>query len=100
MHGPAYWTFVIEELPRFVRSVSDRREDNFVAGLSMIGYGALKLALNRSEKFAAAISLSGVLDIVSVLRNLIHPVFKVNEYFGSFGNLKVVTLTYSLNSEN
>jgi putative tributyrin esterase len=91
MHGPAYWTYVSEELPRFVRSVfplSDKREDNFVAGLSMGGCGAFKLALNQPEKFAAGISLSGVLDIVAALRNPIHTVFNVNEYFGGFDKLK------------
>jgi putative tributyrin esterase len=91
LHGPAYWTFISEELPRFVRSVfplSDKREDNFVAGLSMGGYGAFKLALNKPEKFAAGISLSGVLDIVAALRNPIHTVFNVNEYFGGFDKLK------------
>ena len=90
LHGPAYWAFVSEELPRFVRSVfplSEKREDNFVAGLSMGGYGALKLALNKPEKIAAAISLSGVLDIVTVMRNPIHPVFNIDEYFGGFDKL-------------
>jgi len=65
-HGHRYWTFVSEELPRVVDSffnVSTRREDTFVAGLSMGGYGALKLALSHPERFAAAASLSGVVDI-------------------------------------
>jgi putative tributyrin esterase len=91
VHGPAYWTFVSEELPRFVRSVfplSDKREDNFVAGLSMGGYGAFKLALNKAEKFAAAISIFGVLDITAVMKDPIHPVFNVDEYFGGFGKLE------------
>jgi putative tributyrin esterase len=91
LHGPAYWTFISEELPRFVRAafpLSDKREDNFVAGVSMGGYGALKLALNKPESFAAAISLSGVLDIVTVMEKPIHPVFDVDEYFGGFDKLK------------
>ncbi|MGI6004403.1 MAG: alpha/beta hydrolase [Christensenellales bacterium] len=37
---------------------SRRREDNFIAGLSMGGYGALVYALNHPEKFAAAAVLS------------------------------------------
>ena len=66
--GNAYWTFVAEELPRIARSffpLSGRREDTFVAGLSMGGYGAFKLALNHPDRFAAAASLSGVLDIAT-----------------------------------
>lgn len=38
--GAAYWTFISEELPALARSffpLSDKREDNFVAGLSMGG---------------------------------------------------------------
>ncbi|MFI7585932.1 alpha/beta hydrolase [Spongisporangium articulatum] len=64
--GNAYWTFVSEELPQIAQSffnLSPAREDTFVAGLSMGGYGAFKLALRRPERFAAAASLSGVLDI-------------------------------------
>jgi S-formylglutathione hydrolase FrmB len=47
--------------------LSHEREDTFVAGLSMGGYGAFKLALRCPEKFAAAASLSGALDLVSRL---------------------------------
>lgn len=64
--GGRYWDFISEELPQIVKSffnVSDKREDTFVAGLSMGGYGALKLAFNYPERFAAAASLSGVVDI-------------------------------------
>src|SRR5574339_546099 len=47
-HGGKYWQFISEEIPAFVRntfSLSSARKDNFVAGLSMGGYGAFKLAL-------------------------------------------------------
>jgi putative tributyrin esterase len=89
-HGPAYWTYVSEELPRYLRSVfplSPRREDNFVAGISMGGYGALKMALNKPDQYAAGICLSGALDIVSIMKNPIHPIFNVDEYFGGFEKL-------------
>lgn len=65
-HGNRYWTFLSEELPEVCRSyfrLSDRRADTFVAGLSMGGYGALKWALRRPDRFAAAASLSGALDV-------------------------------------
>ena len=70
-HGGRYWTFLSEELPSVVESffrVSRRREDTFVAGLSMGGYGALKWALREPERFAAAASLSGALDVVALQR--------------------------------
>ena len=66
-YGVNYFNFVAKELPSLFRStfrgVSDRREDNIVAGLSMGGYGALKLALTYPEQYAACISLSGSLDV-------------------------------------
>ncbi|WP_091013061.1 MULTISPECIES: alpha/beta hydrolase [Paenibacillus] len=66
VEGGKYWTFISEELPSLARSffpLSPKREDNFVAGLSMGGYGAFKLALRKPEQYAAAASLSGALDM-------------------------------------
>lgn len=65
--GQRYWTFVSEELPFLARSffpLANTREQNYVAGLSMGGYGAFKLALTHPDRFAAAASLSGALDVV------------------------------------
>lgn len=65
-HGNRYWTFVSEELPQILSSLfplSGKREDTFAAGLSMGGYGALKLALNRPERFLACASFSGACDM-------------------------------------
>jgi len=71
VHGSAYWTHLTVELPAVVASffrVSTRREDTFVAGLSMGGYGAFKWALREPERFAAAASLSGALDVANDAR--------------------------------
>jgi len=71
-YGENYWTFLTEELPAVARSffpLSDKREDNFVAGLSMGGYGAMKWALSYPDRIAAAASLSGSLDIVERVKN-------------------------------
>lgn len=87
VYGYPYWTFVSEELPRIVRHyfpLSDKREDNFVAGLSMGGFGAFKLALNCPDKFSAAASLSGALDIVREAKEE----EKQEEWSFVFGDLK------------
>lgn len=68
-NGYRYWTFVSEEVPARAHDMfplSAKREDNFVAGLSMGGYGAFKLALRHPDRYAAAASLSGALDIVGL----------------------------------
>lgn len=67
--GPKYAAFFREELPALAQSffpLSPLRKDNFVAGLSMGGYGAFFLALTQPERFAAAASLSGALDIANI----------------------------------
>ena len=51
--------------------VSDLREDNYAAGLSMGGYGALKLALRAPERFSAAAALSAVTDWPESLRTVV-----------------------------
>ncbi len=68
--GHRYWDFVAEELPEVVRAffrVSEAPEDTFVAGLSMGGYGAVRLALTFPDRYAAAASMSGALDIVRAM---------------------------------
>ena len=67
-YGLKYYTFIAKELTARVCeffNVSDRREDNFVAGLSMGGYGALKIALRESERFCKGAGLSSATDIAS-----------------------------------
>jgi Predicted esterase len=69
--GANYWTFLTEELPALCRAwfpMSDAREDNFVAGLSMGGYGAIRMALAKPDRYAAGASLSGALDLNTFLR--------------------------------
>jgi len=64
--GDNYWTFISEELPQTVQAlfnVTVCRENSYAAGLSMGGYGALKLALRCRNKFTAAAGLSSLTDI-------------------------------------
>ncbi|MFR1435196.1 MAG: alpha/beta hydrolase [Acutalibacteraceae bacterium] len=65
-HGPAYFTYIADELPQICQRLfrlSDKREDTFIAGNSMGGYGALKAALSRPERFAAAAGFSSAADV-------------------------------------
>lgn len=65
-YGLKYYTYLTKEIPSLVTDnfpISNKREDNFIAGLSMGGYGAFMIALRNPKKFAAAASLSGALDL-------------------------------------
>jgi S-formylglutathione hydrolase FrmB len=62
-HGGKYFTFFTEELPRVCQAMfplSGKREDNFVAGLSMGGNGAMRMALKRPDLYNTALCMSGV----------------------------------------
>ena len=59
--GYSAYTYLTEELMPLVYNwfpASDRREDNFIAGLSMGGLGTCVYAFNHPEKFAAAYVMS------------------------------------------
>ena len=60
-HGQRYFTHIADELPKMLRRLlplSDRREDNFIAGLSMGGAGCMKIGLNNPQNYAAIGCLS------------------------------------------
>jgi S-formylglutathione hydrolase FrmB len=62
--GPAYAKHMAEELPSFIeRTFPARpaRESRCVGGLSMGGYGALRLALGYPDRYASANSHSGAI---------------------------------------
>lgn len=64
--GGNWGTFVGEEFPDYVQKVFGfcaKREDTFIGGLSMGGYGALHTALAWPERFSACIALSSALRI-------------------------------------
>lgn len=67
-YGYDYYQYFSKELPEiileFFPMISDKREDTFVAGLSMGGFGALKLGITCPERFSYAASLSGLIDPV------------------------------------
>ncbi|AIC96242.1 alpha/beta hydrolase [Shouchella lehensis] len=65
-YGGNYYSFIQDELPTTMEkhfSLSRKSEHRYVAGLSMGGFGAFKLALNEPERFRAAASFSGALLI-------------------------------------
>ncbi|MCD8483063.1 MAG: esterase family protein [Verrucomicrobia bacterium] len=67
--GLKYFEFVSKELPALCESffrLSASPVNKFIAGLSMGGYGAFKVALSYPTEWAGAASLSGALDVKSI----------------------------------
>lgn len=83
-YGANYFSFITKELPevcfRTFSQMSQRREDNIAAGISMGGYGAMKVAFSYPERYGCCISLSGSLDITRKGRPC-----DINEWRSIFG---------------
>ncbi len=64
--GLKYFSYVLDEVPKVCQTFfgfSKEREQNYIMGLSMGGYGALKCVLNKPERFAGCAVFSPVTDI-------------------------------------
>ncbi|MFZ2539881.1 MAG: alpha/beta hydrolase family protein [Oscillospiraceae bacterium] len=85
-YGVKYFSYIAVELPAIMHklfNVSIKRENTFIAGLSMGGYGALKCAFTFPEKYAGCAAFSSACDMQ----------FNINENYIStleIGELKAV----------
>lgn len=71
-YGPRYFSYVTEELPAECRrlfGLSPRREKNYIVGLSMGGYGALKCALTYPERYKACAALSAAVHPENLVKS-------------------------------
>ena len=67
--GQKYTDYLALELPSIMEDwfdLSSKREDRYIAGLSMGGYGTYHAAMTYPERFAKASSMSGALDATRV----------------------------------
>ncbi len=89
--GERYWDYVSDELPRAMHRffrLSGKPEDTYVAGLSMGGYGAMRLALTYPERFAAAASFSGVLDVADMTGRSDQRIADFERIFGDVSRIR------------
>lgn len=87
-NGQNYFTYLTEELPRYLREVFNLapcREDTIIAGNSMGGYGAFKAAFLHPELYSAAASFSGLLSFAFLRAFPDDP--RRAEFASVFGNL-------------
>lgn len=88
--GNCYGRFIGEELVEVTRRMfplSRKREDTFIGGLSMGGFGAMRNGLKYHDTFSAVISFSGVLELLKVVPSSVSQRMNMEFEEGLFGNL-------------
>lgn len=112
--GALYAEYVGNELVEFTRKmfpISDKREDTFIGGLSMGGYGAIRNGLKYSHNFSRIIALSSALithNIAGIPVDFKDPIADYKYYRSVFGDLNELlgsdkdpeTLITNLKKEN
>ena len=92
--GALYSEYVGNELVEFTRKmfpISKKREDTFIGGLSMGGYGAIRNGLKYSHNFSRIIALSSALithNIATIPEDYKDEIADYKYYRRVFGNLK------------
>ncbi len=72
--GEQWYTLLTEGLPAELDKIfrlPREREKNYIAGLSMGGYGAMRVGLSHPERYTAIGSFSGCLDLNSLLAGMV-----------------------------
>ena len=91
--GELYAEYVGDELVEFTRKmfpISNKREDTFIGGLSMGGYGAIRNGLKYSHNFSRIIALSSALithNIAGIPVDFKDPIADYKYYRRVFGDL-------------
>lgn len=73
-YGVPYQSFLTEELPTVIQSLfasSPRREDNFIMGYAMGGNVALGAAVNRPDRYAMCVDISGGIGMTMQTQTLV-----------------------------
>ncbi|MGE4321317.1 MAG: alpha/beta hydrolase [Acholeplasmataceae bacterium] len=88
LHGERYFDYIADEIPRYLQKLlplAKSKEHNFIAGLSMGGYGAIKIALHYPERYQLAASLSGALDFDFVYQRGLNDLTRTKHFQSIFG---------------
>ncbi|MDP3450819.1 MAG: alpha/beta hydrolase-fold protein, partial [Anaerolineaceae bacterium] len=70
INGQNYFSHIANEIPEYlelVMGLSRKKENNSIAGISMGGMGAARIALTFPERFSAVGLFSGLLDLKMML---------------------------------
>ncbi len=72
-HGKPYFTFITEELPALCENMfplSQTKDERFIAGNGIGGYGALKAGLSASNTFSVAAAFSSPINVLGIADRL------------------------------
>lgn len=114
-HGLRYFSYIAKELISAIDNIFPtipNRNSRVIAGLSMGGYGAMKIALKCPDLFSAFASFSGALDpfatrcfkeqnekiLEEKMNNLVDIFGSEEEFYISDNNLKVLAKAYMLDN--
>lgn len=70
VNGQNWFAHIANEIPEYLQLVlglSRKREDNYIAGISMGGMGAARIALTYPQRYSAVGLFSGLLDVKLML---------------------------------
>ncbi len=93
--GFKYWTYISEEVPKIVHDlfpqITTDPDKTFAAGLSMGGYGALKLGLAYPNRYKAVASLSGAVDVAALVDRMskADPNFDKGSFHSIYGDEQI-----------
>lgn len=82
-YGFRYFDYVAKEVPEICAryfNLSRKREEKFIAGLSMGGYGALKIGLSLPEEFSVVGGLSAGVDRLGHLPEAMRTMKSIEEF--------------------
>lgn len=94
--GAKYCTYVGDELIAYIRKtfgLAMKKEDTFICGLSMGGFGALHTGLAYPETFGKIVALSSALimhEVAGIKEGESNPVANYEYYSRSFGDLSLL----------
>jgi len=87
--GPSYFSYITEELPALMHAMfrlPTGRENTYVGGLSMGGYGALKCALTYPDKYCGAMCFSSGFYAIENIERMVKTYYKLGELRAILGD--------------
>lgn len=82
--GLRYFTFITEDIPAVCSNLfSLQRDDCYIMGLSMGGYGAIKCALTYPQRYKGCAAFSAVTDVAALFHDSVGT--RRNEFKAIFG---------------